>query len=201
MLPIKTTMIYDLIAIPGKRQIRTSKRPASIILIALLVFITTSIRAQTAEDTTGSKFRDDLLDHLVGTWNVTSIANGFSSTAVIEAKWILNHQHLHLHFKGNDIIPWIGAPMEFDYFIGYNHNSKRYVIHAMSVFGNDDDEGFWYAYRNGNEIKIVQKPNVQRFTWEPASNSWHIESRSDVAGKEGEIFLDMKLKTVKASSK
>jgi hypothetical protein len=156
--------------------------------------------AQNAEDITNGQFHDDLLDHLVGKWNITSVAHGFSSTAVLEAEWVLNHQFLHYHLKSNEAIPWIHMPMEIDCFISYNHNSKRYVVLGMSVFGVDDFEGFCYGYRDGNELKLVQKSNndadptnFQRYTWEPISNSWTIQSRPVIAGKEGEVFLDMKL--------
>ncbi len=162
--------------------------------------------AQSSGDTLNHTFQDDLLNHLVGKWKVTSVAHGFSSTAVIEATWVYNHQHLQLHFKGNDTIPWIGVPMEFDYFVGYNQNYKRYVIHGISVFGNDDDEGFWYGYRNGNELKILGKPLitstsdsmvVQRLIWQPETNTWHIQSRQSANGKEADVFLDMKLTAMK----
>lgn len=172
--------------------------------LCIAVFITLSSFAQNAEDTTNRQVHDDLLDHLVGKWNITSVAHGFSSTAVLEAAWVLNHQFLHYHFKGNEIIPWINMPMEIDCFISYNHNSKRYVFLGMSVFGVDDFEGFCYGYRNGNELKLVQKgnneadpTNLQRYIWEPGSNSWTIQSRPIAAGKEGEVFLDMKLTLVK----
>ena len=178
-----------------------------IVLFFLFTVFASHSFAQNAEDTTDGRFHDDLLDHLEGKWDVSSIAHGFSSTATIEAHWILNHQHMHLHFKGDEVIPWIGTPMEFDYFIGFNHNNNRYVIHGVSVFGNDDDDGFWYAYRNGNEIKFLQKGitnsdtmNVQTFTWEPTSNSWRIQSRPQINGKEGEVFLDMKLTAATKSS-
>lgn len=186
---------------PNSTSNKIFKRVASIILITCFAFITVPTKAQNAEDTTDKRFHDDLLNHLVGKWNVASIAHGYSSTAVIEAEWILNHQHFRIHFKGNEVIPWIGAPMEFDYFIGYNRNNKRYVFHSISVFGNDDEDGFWYGYRIGNEIKIIQNPNVQRLFWEPASNSWNIQSRAVIDGKEGEVFLDMKLTAVKSLSK
>jgi hypothetical protein len=177
------------------------KKIISMMLIIISIFFTSPTFAQSAVDTVKGQFHDDLLDHLVGKWSVTSMAHGFASTAVIEGEWVLNHQFLHYHFTGNDTIPWIHKPMEFECFISYNHNSKRYVIQGMSVFGVDDFEGFCYGYRNGNELKLVQKANneadptnIQRWTWEPTSKSWTIQSRPEIAsGKEGEVFLDMKL--------
>ncbi|MEJ7681795.1 MAG: hypothetical protein WKG06_28905 [Segetibacter sp.] len=144
-------------------------KQAYFLLIATI--ITTATFAQTADDTTDHRFHDDLLDHLVGKWNITSVAHGFSSTAVFEAKWVLNHQFLHYHLKSNEVIPWIHKPMEIECFISYNHNSKRYVVLGMSVFGVDDFEGFSYGDRNANELKIIQKgnneadpTNIQRYT-------------------------------------
>ncbi len=168
----------------------------------MVTLVSSSVVAQDANDTLNPTFQDDLLDHLVGNWKVTSVAHGFSSTAIINAEWVYNHQHLRLHFRGNDTIPWIGMPMEFDNFIGFNKNESRYVIHGISVFGVNDDEGFWYGYRNGNELKIVAKPSitstshamvVQRLKWDPESNTWLIESRQSANGKEGDVFLEMKL--------
>lgn len=181
-----------------------------IILIAFSALITSPIFAQNAKDTTNGSFQDDFLDHLVGKWNITSVAHGFSSTATLEAEWVLNHQYLHYRLKSNEVIPWIKMQMEIDCFISYNYSSKRYVVLGMSVFGVDDFEGFSYGSRNGNELKVVQKGtneadpkniSIQRYTWEPTSNSWTIQSRWAIAGKEGELFLDMKLVAAKPSSK
>ena len=170
--------------------------------LLVATFISITVLAQNKTDTADRRFHDDLLDHLIGTWNVKSVAHGFTSTASITAEWILDHQHMHMHFKGNDIIPWIGGPMEFDYFIGFNHHQNRYIIHGISVFGNDNDEGFWYGHRTGNELKLIGKPiitsssdtmNIQRLTWNPETNTWLIQTRPSIHGTEGEVFLDMEL--------
>ena len=95
--------------------------------------------------------------------------------------------------------------MEYEEFVGYNHSSKRYVVHGMSIEGDEDpSEGFCYAYRTGNEFKTVAKFGsdsfiVQRFTLQTAyraitnADSWNIKSAWVIAGKEGEPFLEMQL--------
>lgn len=174
------------------------------LLIAALV--ATSSFSQTAEDTTDHRFHDDLLNHLVGEWNVSSTAHGSTFNGDLEARWVLNHQYLHIHLKSHEVIPWWHVQMEYEEFIGYNHYSKQYVFHGMSIEGDEDaSEGFGYGYRNGNEFKTVAKFGVdtnivQHFIWRPATNSWNIESRPESNGKEGEIFLDMKLTATKTSS-
>ena len=119
----------------------------------------------------------------------------------------MNHQFFRIHLKSHEVIPWWHVQMEYEEFIGYNHLNKRYVVHGISIEGNDNDpsEGFCYAYRNGNEFKTVSKFAadsliVQRFTWKPTAATWHIESRWVVSGVEGETFLDMKLVASKPSA-
>ncbi len=175
-----------------------------IILIVADTFIAKNVFSQSSEDTTDHLFHDDLLNHLVGKWYVTSFAHGSPFTANIDADWVLHHQYFHIHFKGNEVVPWFGIPMEYEEYIGYNHKQNRYVVNGVSIEGADDYEGFCYAYRNGNEIKLMQKINapsdtiiVQRMIWEPDYNSWIIQSRPEVDGKEGKLFLDMKLTLVK----
>jgi hypothetical protein len=177
-----------------------SKMFTAMMLIVISALLASPTFAQSTADTADGRFHDDLLDHLVGKWDVTSIAHGDSSTAVIMAEWVLNHQFLHYRFIGNETIPRIGTPMEIECFIGYNHVNKRYVVLGMSIFGVDFFEGFSYGSRNGNEIKVLQKPNneaddtnIQTYIWEPTTDSWTIQSRPEVGGKEGEVFLDMQL--------
>lgn len=178
-----------------------------IFFLLLVAFITNAAFSQDKKDSTDGRFHDDLFDRLVGTWKVSSVAHGFSSTGVITGKWILNHQFFHLQFKGKDTIPWWHMPMEYDEFIGYNRYAKRYTVHGISIEGDaDPSEGFSYGYRNGNEFKTVAKfgsdtSMIQRFVWEPATGTWNIKSMEEIGGKEGEIFLEMKLAALKPSGK
>lgn len=170
-----------------------------IICIVVNMLTTASVVAQGKTDSSANQFRDELLDHLVGKWDITSFAHGSPFTATMEAEWVLHHQFLHVRFKGNEVVPWFGVPMEYEEFIGFNHKQNRYVVGGFSIEGSDDFEGFCYAAREGNGLKLLQKSNdgaktvVQRMIWEPGSGSWIIQSRNESAGKKGKIFLDMKL--------
>ena len=155
--------------------------------------------AQNAADTADRRFYDDPLDNLVGEWKVTSVAHGSSFSADIDAKWILNHQYLLIHLKSDEIIPWWGVEMEYYAYIGYNHRQNRYTVHGMSIEGDEDlSEGFMYGHRDGNTFKTIAKFGVdtnivQHFIWRPATKSCNIQSRNEIAGKESDVFLDMKL--------
>src|SRR5258706_4513004 len=100
---------------------------ASFLFIAVLLYI--SPFAQNSKDTIDGRFHDDLLNHLVGKWNVTAIAHGSMFTSDLDADWVLNHQYLLIHLKSHEIIPWWHVKMEYYEYIGYNHYQKRYTIH------------------------------------------------------------------------
>ncbi|HEY4323911.1 MAG TPA: hypothetical protein VGN20_07985 [Mucilaginibacter sp.] len=189
-------------------QLNLTKVFATLLLVILSIIIAIPTIAQTTENPPGGQFRDDLLDHLVGKWDVTSTAHGSPFTGDLQATWVLNHQYLHIHSMSREIIPWWHVRMEYEVFVGYSHINKRYVVQGMSIEGLDYDpsEGFCYGHRNGNEFKTVAKFGVdslivQRYTWEPASGSWNIKSNWVIAGKEGDVFLEMKLITAKPPSK
>src|SRR3982751_2333263 len=82
--------------------------------------------AQNTKDTTG-QFHDDLLDHLVGKWDATSIVHENPFTIKFDVQWVLNHQYLHIHFKSNEVVPWLNIPFESDMFLGYSHIGKHYT--------------------------------------------------------------------------
>jgi hypothetical protein len=170
------------------------------VVIVMTAFIASSAFAQAGG---GHKFQDDLLDRFIGKWDATLNGHGSKFTSQYEGEWVINHQFFHFYCKTNEVVPWLGAPMEYEYFIGYNHPDKRYVVHGMSVHGSDDYEGFCYASRNGNELTMVQKGTdstkvvVQRYTYDPTSNSWLIQSRRRISGKEGDVFLEIKLTAAK----
>ena len=178
---------------------KTTKISATVVVV-LTAFIASSAFAQAAGK---KKFQDDLLDHFVGKWDAIHIGHGSKFTSQYKGEWVINHQFFHFYSKTNEVVPWLGVPMEYEYFIGYNHPAKRYVVHGMNAFGSDDYEGFCYASRNGNELTMVQKGTdstkvvVQRYTFDPTSNSWLIQSRKRISGKEGEVFVEIKLTAAK----
>lgn len=167
--------------------------------IAAIILQNISSFAQNSTDTADGRFHDDLLDHLVGNWHNTSSAHGSKFTSAVDAGWVLNHQYLLVHLKSNEIIPWWGVQMEYYQYIGYNKLKKRYTVHGMSIEGDADlSEGFCYGYRNGNTFKTIAEFSrdtsvVQYLIWQPESKDWRIQSRALIKGKEGEVFLDMKL--------
>jgi hypothetical protein len=183
--------------------------PKMITLITLFVLLTTCSFAQTARDTADKRFHDDLLDHLVGKWEVSATVHGQKFTMDREAEWVMDHQYLRIYEKSREVVPWLKIPFERTIFIGYNHLKKRYLVYELTVHGGDgplEPEGFSYGVRTGNELKVVLTNGSdmvinQRFIWEPASGSWRFQGRRVIAGKEQEPHVDQKAIRVKTGSK
>jgi hypothetical protein len=184
----------------------TAKMAALIAMIVLSVFISPAAFAQSTGNSKDEIFQNELLDHLVGKWDAAATVHREKFTLNFEVAWVMNHQYLHIHFKSNEVVPWLKIHFEGEFFFGYNKTTKRYIVHEMNVHGDKGTyEGFCYADQTGNEFKIMKKWGsdsllVQRFTWEPTSKSWHIHSNFQIDGKEGQTFLDMKLTAIKQST-
>ena len=145
-----------------------------------------------AQKTDSLPFQDDLLDHLVGRWQVAGVVHGKTSKQALEAEWVLHHQFLRVYEKSVENVSGTDVPYEGFCFIGYDNDAKRYVAHLMNVFGGRDSEALGYGQRRGDELKFVfthaKASIVQRFIWQPESKAWHIVSSLD--GK-AEHFIDL----------
>lgn len=131
------------------------KALAAIVLTLCIAPITF---AQVDKNGNDGRFYDDLLDHLVGKWNVSATVHGQKFTLDRQAEWVMGHQYLRIYEKSHQVIPWLKAPFERTIFIGYNHESKRYIVYEMTVHGGDvphQPEGFYYGERTGNELKMA----------------------------------------------
>jgi hypothetical protein len=187
---------------------RSKMIPKTITLITLITFVASCSFAQTVRDTT-TRFHDDLLNNLVGKWDVSATVHGQKFTLDREAEWVMNHQYLRIYEKSREVIPWLKVPFERTIFIGYNHRSKRFVVYELTVHGADvphEPEGFYYAERAGNELKAILTKGSevvanQRFIWEPESKSWRFQGRRVIDGNEQEPNVDQKAVRTKTSSK
>jgi hypothetical protein len=51
--------------------------------------------------------KDDLLDHLVGKWNVAGTTHNTPTAQTLEVDWVLNHQFLRIYQKSSEkCLPW-----------------------------------------------------------------------------------------------
>ena len=130
------------------------------------------LRAQEPLDGQSRIFHDELLENLVGDWQLTRKIGGRTAANVVKAEWVLNHQFLLIHMKD------VNTPATYEamVFIGYDNTSERYVAHWIDVFGGRFSETLGYGQRSGNNIKFVFEypdgPFKNTFTWRPETKSW-----------------------------
>ena len=108
-------------------------------------------------------FTDDLLDRLVGEWELTgNMMDRIPLRQRVTVDWVLNHQFLRMHTIQTDKPQNDRPRYESLTYIGWNVDQHRYVMTLLDVFGGrfaetvglgtPDDETsitFEFAYPDG----------------------------------------------------
>jgi hypothetical protein len=144
-----------------------------------------------------AEWRDDLVDHMVGTWKLQGAIMGRDAHHEVAAEWVLNHQFLRIHEKTEAGAPGSEKRYEAIWFLGYDPASDRYVLHLLDVFGGRFSETLGYGLRDGNAIRFVFEypdgPFHTVFQWSPEKGTWQwLMTQKDKDGKWAN-FGDLKL--------
>ena len=140
--------------------------------------------AQQALDGRDRTFKDNLLDNLVGDWNIARKFKTRKAESTAKVEWVLNHQFLLIKMKDVNNPP----QYEANIYVGYDNASDRYVAHWIDVFGGRFSETLGYGTRNGNSIKFVFEypdgPFLNTFSWDPEKKAWtFLMQQKDAQGK------------------
>jgi hypothetical protein len=170
------------------------KTTSCLLLITLLV---TSIAPLQSGAQARGEWRDDLVDHMVGTWKLQGTVMGRDAHHEVDAEWVLNHQFLRIHEKTTAGAPGSEKRYEAIWFLGDDPISERYVLHLLDVFGGRFSETLGYGVRDGNAIRFVfEYPDGAFhtvFQWSPEQDSWQwLMTQKDKDGKWS-TFGDFKL--------
>ena len=125
-------------------------KTSALLVVLLLALISVPSIAQAP-----AEWRDNLADHITGTWKVEGQVLGREAHHEVNAEWVLNHQFLLIHEKTAATAPASENRYEAIWFLGYDAVSERYVLHLLDVFGGRYSETLGYGARNGNEIRFV----------------------------------------------
>jgi hypothetical protein len=173
---------YDACYYPGG-PVKSCLNLIFVLLIASVAFPQNPIKIPVLQD--------DLLDHLVGKWDMRATVHGRPSKETFEADWVLNHQFVRIYEKSEEGFAGTNIPFEALHFIGYDKFGKRYVFHFMDVDGGSPNGAFMYGQRSGNEIKFEvliegRLPGHIQFIWQPESRTWHY-----AAGPGNAVTVDL----------
>ena len=174
------------------------KKAITIFCINLLICL--NLFGQDTAKCNAKYFKDNLLDKLVGQWNLSGevgkrkIENNFS------AQWTLNHQFLELNFVDTTSPPrYVGKV-----FIGYDCVSERYVAHWLDNFGGRFSETLGYGTKAEQTIEFrfeyPDAPFLNKFIYNAKDDSWqfHLTTKNDKG--EWIVFADEYLKRKKITT-
>jgi hypothetical protein len=163
----------------------------------LIIVLATLARPVRLSAQSPAEWRDDLVDHMVGTWKQQGEIMGRDAHHAVDAEWVLNHQFLRIHEKTEAGVPGSENRYEAIWFLGYDPVSDRYVLHLLDVFGGRFSETLGFGLRDGNAIRFVFEypdgPFHTVFQWSPENDTWQwLMTQKDKDGKWAN-FGDLKL--------
>jgi len=166
----------------------------------LLLVLLVTIPAANSMAQAPQEWRDDLVDHLAGTWKLEGQVLGREAHHDVQAEWVLNHEFLRIHEKTAATAPPAENRYEAIWFLGYDAISERYVLHLLDVFGGRYSESLGYGTRDGNALRFVFEypdgPFHTTFRWFPERDIWQwLLEQKDKNGK-WITFADLKLSRV-----
>jgi hypothetical protein len=129
------------------------------------------------------RFDDDLIEHLVGDWNLVRKIRGKEERNRVKAEWILHHQFLQVHMQDAADPPQYEALV----IIGYSRADDRYLAHWCDTWGSKySTDG--YGQRSADSIEFEfhfpDGPFFNTFTWDPAAKGWtFLMQNQDASGK------------------
>jgi hypothetical protein len=169
---------------------------ASLTSLLLIAILFAMAPAPSGAQTT-AEWRDDLVDHMTGTWETKGQIMGRDAHHEIQAEWVLNHQFLRIHEKTDAGAPASEQRYEAIWYLGYDTVSARYVLHLLDAFGARYSETLGYGTRDGNTIRFVFEypdgPFHTTFRWSPEKETWQwLMEQKDKDGKWTN-FGDLKL--------
>jgi len=162
-----------------------------LLFVVILGLVSASFAQRPAE------WRDELVEHLAGSWNVGGQVVGHDAHHDVQAEWVLNHQFLRIHEKTAADAPAAEPKYEAIWFLGYDSISERYVLHLLDVFGTRFSETLGYGTRDGNAMRFVFEypdgPFHTTFRWSPERDSWEWVMEQKDKGGKWTNFADLKL--------
>jgi hypothetical protein len=126
----------------------------------------------------------DLLDQLVGFWDITGMAGPLPIHERADAAWILNHQFLMIHRKEID------GPDVAVLHIGFDEGLKRFVQFRLDTNGARGAETPAYGLQKSDnilEFTFLYPMSLFRetWTWDAKEKTWQVLSEKGPKNSKG----------------
>jgi hypothetical protein len=165
--------------------------------LLLTIMLVTGVARFRLDARSPAEWRDDLVEHMAGTWKLQGQIMGRDAHHDVEAEWVLNHQFLRIHEKMDAGAPGSEKRYEAIWFLGYDPVSERYVLHLLDMFGGRFSETLGYGVRDGNAVRFVfeypDSPFHTVFQWSQEKDTWQwLMTQQNKDGKWA-TFADLNL--------
>ncbi len=140
--------------------------------VSLVMLLAASFAPAARADGADGAFRDAKLDRLVGHWNVRREIRGEVVGNTLDARWVLNHRFLELHYRD------VKRPMEYEaeVYVGWDEQKQSCVVHWIDVFGGRFSETLGYGSWRGDSLVLTFDYPDGRFEnsyrWYPERGEW-----------------------------
>lgn len=142
-----------------------------------LILLGATLLAQQGPGVPQPAFQNDLLDQLVGIWDLSGEVRNQPVRERVYAQWVLGHHFMLVHRKQVD------GPYEAYTYIGYDAISERLVAHLVDTFGGRGSETLGYGIRTGDKIQFV---------FEYPTGPYHYTMSFDSKEKTWQFLLESK---------
>jgi hypothetical protein len=140
--------------------------------ITLLFFLYTVI-ASAQTPAKECNFNDALLDNMTGQWTMAGEMGNVKVAYTFNAQWVLNHKFMEWNIT--DILK---SPPAYTakVFVGYDCESKQYIVHWIDNMGGKFSETLGYGTKKGDAIEVKFKypnaPSVNTISYDKAKGTW-----------------------------
>ncbi|MGE5177773.1 MAG: hypothetical protein ACM3PF_01630 [Bacteroidota bacterium] len=135
--------------------------------------------------------RDDLLDHLVGSWTLTGRRGSEELRQDVTGEWTLQDQYVRMHFRETRA-PEGKSPYEALYMLGYDPGDGTYVLHLFDRFGAAYSRVLGVGTRRGDSIEFLfEYPDGEfsnTFTWQSERGCWEMLLRERTEAGEWRLW-------------
>jgi hypothetical protein len=122
----------------------------------------------------------ELLGKLVGQWDLTGQMGATPLRQAVAGRWVLGNLMVEVSCRSVLPAPAGQQPYEALYFIGYNAEHDRFVMHLLDTFGVALSGSVGIGERQGDSIafRFVDAdgdPFINTFRWHQAGEAWTFE--------------------------
>jgi hypothetical protein len=140
-------------------------------------------------------FKDELLDKLIGKWEINGEIAGDKVQNNFTAQWVLNHQFVELNFTDVKEKPDYIAHVD----IGYDCISEQYVVHWIDNFGGRFSKTLGYGVKKNESMiefrfEYPNAPFINQFIFDSKTNTWHFYLTTKNTHGQWVVFGDEYLK-------